>query len=83
MDKLIWYVKQLLPLTYRTQYVEKSETHFCVWRMWFGRCFDIYDVAISRTTHTTEEDFQHFLSYSGFRGDEENLRSAYFAGAGR
>ena len=34
--------------------------------------------------HTTEEDFQHFLSYSGFSNDPpeiiEKMRKAFFAG---
>lgn len=37
------------------------------------------------TQHTTEEDFQHFLSYSGLRLKMpqfiEELRMAYFHGA--
>ena len=37
-----WYVRQILPLTYRSHYVEMNgKKYFTVWRMWFGRCFDI------------------------------------------
>jgi len=43
---MIWYLKQLLPLTYRTKYGENEETHFVVWKMWFGRCFDIDDYVV-------------------------------------
>src|ERR1700742_3359498 len=33
--------------------------------------------------HTVEDDFQHFMSYSGLRGQNEAaLRQAYYAGAG-
>ncbi len=39
-----WTRKQLFPLTYRTRYEEDGVRHFCVWRMWLGRCFDIDDV---------------------------------------
>lgn len=46
MNKLIWALKQLLPLTYRSFYTEAGRTHFCVWRMWLGRCFDIDDVIV-------------------------------------
>lgn len=35
------------------------------------------------TRHTCEEDFQHWLSYSGNRYWEVLLRDAYFAGAGQ
>ena len=41
MDKLLWYVKQLLPLKYRTIYGEGGKWYICEWRMWFGRCFSI------------------------------------------
>lgn len=40
-DKLIWYIKQLLPLCYKTDYIENGKAIRCEWRMWFGRCFDI------------------------------------------
>jgi len=44
--KLKWVVRQLLPLTYRTKYVENGEKHFVVWNMWFGRQFNIDDVIV-------------------------------------
>ena len=44
MDKLIWCLKQLLPLTYRSHYVKNGRNHFVVWRMWFGHSFDVEDV---------------------------------------
>jgi hypothetical protein len=50
-QKFVWYLRQLLPLEYRTRYglvLEDGsvEPHFCVWRMWLGRSFAIDDVAI-------------------------------------
>ena len=38
---LKWYLKQLLPLTYRSKYAEGDKQIFCVWNMWFGRCFNV------------------------------------------
>lgn len=48
MQRLIWMIRQLLPLEYRAYYTltDTGERHFCVWRMWMGRCFSIDDVAI-------------------------------------
>ena len=46
MNKLIWYIKQLLPLTYRTTYTENGKKHYTVWNMWFGRNFNIDDYII-------------------------------------
>ena len=48
---MVWYLKQLLPLTYRSHYEkvgldEESECHFVVWKMWFGRCFAVDDVVL-------------------------------------
>lgn len=47
LDRFIWYLKQLLPLTYRKTYGEGGRKHFTVWRMWFGRCFDVEDVLVA------------------------------------
>ena len=47
LDRWIWYLKQLLPITYRTTYGEGGRKHFTVWRMWFGRCFDVEDVLVA------------------------------------
>lgn len=48
MNRFKWYLKQLLPLTYRSRYrTSDGERRFCVWRMWFGRCFAVEDVAVA------------------------------------
>lgn len=43
---MIWYIKQLLPLRYETTCSLKEDGRWvrkrCVWRMWFGRCFDVH-----------------------------------------
>lgn len=46
MNKIAWHIKQLLPLRYKTHYTENGERHYCEWRMWFGRCFDVRDVVV-------------------------------------
>jgi hypothetical protein len=46
-SRLIWYLRQLLPLTYRSRYTENGRRHFAVWRMWFGRVFDHDDVTLA------------------------------------
>jgi len=48
MGKLIWTIKQLFPLTYRSRYEANGERRFCVWRMWMGRCFDIDDMEVTQ-----------------------------------
>jgi len=43
-----WYVKQLLPLTYRSHYSDVSgDKHFAVWKMWFGKVYQYEDVVIN------------------------------------
>ncbi len=37
LGKLVWSVKQLLPLKYKSHYSGKPVE----WRMWFGKCFNI------------------------------------------
>lgn len=46
MNKLAWYFKQLFPLTYRSRYVENGVTHFAVWQMWFGKCYNRDDIVV-------------------------------------
>jgi len=47
-DRVLWYLKQLLPLTYRTNYTDEDGSyHYTVWNMWFGRCFNIDDYIVN------------------------------------
>ncbi len=40
----MWYLKQLLPLKYKSRYsTDDGVSHHTVWRMWFGHCFAIQD----------------------------------------
>jgi hypothetical protein len=50
MTKIKWYLKQLLPLTYRTTYLEKGSKYYTVWCMWFGQCFN-QDIILMKTGH--------------------------------
>lgn len=47
LGKVRWAIKQLIPLTYRSHYEREGKKHFSVWRMWFGRCFDVEDYVIA------------------------------------
>lgn len=44
MNKIIWFIKQILPLTYRSHYIQDGKKHFSVWNMWFGKCYNKEDV---------------------------------------
>ncbi|MBA7675500.1 hypothetical protein ES703_83736 [subsurface metagenome] len=35
--KILWYLKQLFPLTYESEYKIKGVKFCSVWKMWFGR----------------------------------------------
>lgn len=49
MNRVIWYLRQLLPLHYRTRYTDSDgNRHFAVWRMWLGRVFAHDDVVVQR-----------------------------------
>jgi len=41
MNRIVWYLKQLLPLKYDTEYGQDGKSYVSVWRMWFGRCFAV------------------------------------------
>lgn len=45
-SRLRWMLRQLLPLHYRTWYIEEGKRHYAVWRMWFGRVFAYDDVIV-------------------------------------
>ena len=46
MKKLIYYLKQLLPLFYVSTFTEKGQRKLCIFRMWFGHSFNVryYDL---------------------------------------
>lgn len=54
MNKLLGYLKQLLPLKYRATYMcykrgrKRGRRIYCTWRMWFGRCFSICDIPMPK-----------------------------------
>ena len=33
----IWYLKQLLPLTYESEYYGEDGKYCSIWKMWFGK----------------------------------------------
>ena len=38
---MAWYLKQILPLTYVSEYINNDKKFVTIWKMWFGRCFNI------------------------------------------
>ena len=46
-SKIIWYLRQLLPLAYKSTYGEGDQRYHARWRMWFGRVFahEVYRLA--------------------------------------
>ncbi len=46
-ERIKWYVKQILPLTYRTKYRDENRAlHYCVWNMWLGHSYNKDDVVV-------------------------------------
>lgn len=42
MNKLIYYIKQLLPLKYHSKYrLKTGEKYLAIWSQWFGKPFNI------------------------------------------
>lgn len=46
-NRIEWYLRQLLPLQYRTTYHEGNQKVLTIWRMWFGRSFNIENYKLS------------------------------------
>ncbi len=38
-EKMLWHLKQILPMTYTTRCEMNGKKYFVVWKMWFCRCF--------------------------------------------
>lgn len=56
LNRAVWYLKQLFPLTYRSYHREGGKYYFSVFKMWFGRCYKIDKVRIySKDTEKTPE----------------------------
>ncbi|WP_117161453.1 hypothetical protein [Paraliobacillus sp. X-1268] len=51
--KIIWYLKQLIPLTYRTKYTEDGVKYFTVWKMWLGKCYEVDSYEVKNSNHET------------------------------
>jgi len=41
MKKLSWYLKQIIPLTYWSAYGVDNKRQVSIWKMWFGRCYNV------------------------------------------
>ena len=61
-ERLKWYIKQLLPLTYVSEYTTDGDCDSCgkkqivtVWRMWFGHCFNIREWEVTKHPATVTE----------------------------
>lgn len=51
LNKIIWLLKQSLPLTYRSEYYEEGKNKFSVFKMWFGKCYNIDTFEIIKPTN--------------------------------
>lgn len=36
-----YYLKQLIPLTYTSEYTDDEGDKVCIWKMWLGRSYNI------------------------------------------
>ncbi len=75
VNRWIWRLKQLLPLTYRTTYGDAQGQHFTVWKMWLGRCFAIDDVLVAQPFEAADgpdrlEEAEAELAESGIFSDQ-------------
>ena len=54
MNKLKWYFKQLLPLKYVSTFTENGIRKRCIFRMWFGRSFNVRYFNLKQGKHPTK-----------------------------
>lgn len=41
MNKILFYFKQLFPLTYKSKYKVDGNMKLTIWKMWFKKCYKI------------------------------------------
>lgn len=41
MKKIMFYLKQLLPMTYYSKYRVQTGSKLAIWTQWFGKVFNI------------------------------------------
>ncbi len=41
MQKILFYLKQLFPLTYTSKYIVDDKKYFSVWKQWFFKPFSV------------------------------------------
>jgi len=41
VNKAIWYLRQLFPLTYVSTYIEDGQEKLSIWRMFLGKCYSV------------------------------------------
>lgn len=46
MNKILWYVKQLLPMKYISHYTCGGKRHITEFRMWFGKVISNKDCIV-------------------------------------
>lgn len=47
MEKILYMLKQLFPLTYWTIYkTPDAKKHFVIWRQWFGKIYNKIDISV-------------------------------------
>ena len=48
MQKILFYLKQLAPLTYWSKYkTPDSKKHLTIWSQWFGKPFNIHQFTLA------------------------------------
>lgn len=49
---MVHAIKQLVPRTYWTVYgKDDGRNHFCIWKMWLGRCYRVIDFPFEQAGH--------------------------------
>ena len=40
-NRLVWYMRQLFPIRYKTYFIQNNIHYYTEWRMWFGKYFNV------------------------------------------
>lgn len=46
MNKITWYLKQLFPLCYNSEYMTGNKKIVSTWKMWLGKSYNVKEYEV-------------------------------------
>jgi hypothetical protein len=60
-NKVVWAIRQLFPLTYRSHYESAGKKMFSVYKMWFGHTYKVENFVLDLEYITQDQKIKTFM----------------------